>query len=127
MIVKSKKTSRLIPEGSHIATLASVTGKPNDLSPKKAVFRFSIEGRGEEVTKEVPVSFEERAPLRRDAETLLGRQLTAREAEDGLDLQTLLGRPCQVVVTHKSGVGGKPVAAATLIQPVPKGGVVARE
>lgn len=117
MIVKSKKASRLVPEGPHPAAVSSITGKPNDSEPKKVVIRFKVGNREEEITKELPVSFEERAPLRKDVETLLGRQLTANEAETGLDLQTLVGRPCQVVVTHKTGVGGKPVAVVTLVQP----------
>lgn len=120
MIVKSKKSSRLTPEGPHIATLASVKGKPNDEAPKKAILRFAIDGREDQVTKEVPVSFEEKAPLRRDAETLLGRQLTAKEAEEGLDLSSLVGRPCRVVVAHKPGVGGRPIAVVTLIQCAPE-------
>ena len=120
MIVKSKKTSRLIPEGPHLATLVSVAGKPNDADPKKILFHYKVDGREDEVIKEVPASFEERKPLRRDAETLLARQMTAKEAEDGLDLQTLPGKRCQIVVEHKSGVGGKTVASVALIQPVPK-------
>ncbi len=118
MIVKSKKTSRLVPEGTHLASLASVIGKPNDTEPKKIIFGFKVNGHEGEVTKEVPVSFEERAPLRKDAETLQGRQLTAKEAEEGINLQALVGQRCQAIVTHKSGVGGKPVAVVTLLQPL---------
>lgn len=126
MIVKSKKTSCLIGEGPHLATLTAVVGKPNDLEPKKVILRFKVDDReGEEdavkeVTKDVPVSFEERSPLRKDVETLRGSQLTAKEAAEGLDLQSLIKSRCQVVVTHKSGVGGKAIAAVTLIQPLPK-------
>ena len=116
MIVKSKKTSVLVPEGSHLAVLKSVTGKPNDQAPKKAVFRFRVDGRDDEVLREIPVSFEERAPLRKDAETLLGRQLTSNEAEDGIDLDSLAGKRCKVFVTHKTGVGGRPTAVVTLVQ-----------
>ena len=121
MIVKSKKASRLVPEGPHVAKLVAVAGKPNDAEPKKVILRFKVEGHDDEVTKQVPVSFEQHAPLRHDAETLLGRQLTANEAEDGLDLQSLVGKAAQIVVGHKPGVGGKPTATATLIQPVPPG------
>ncbi len=118
MIVKSKKTSRLVPEGTHPASLVSVTGKPNDIEPKKIIFGFKVNGHEGELTKEVPVSFEERATLRKDVETLQGRQLTAKEAEEGINLQSLVGRRCQAIVTHKSGVGGKPVAVVTLLQPL---------
>ncbi len=125
MLIKSKKISRLIPEGTHLASLASIAAKPNESEPKKIIFAFKVDGHEGEVTRAVPVSFEERAPLRRDAETLLGRQLTAGEAEDGINLQDLLGRRCQAVVTHKPGVGGRPVADVTLIQPAPQSATAA--
>lgn len=124
MIVKSKKTSVLVPEGPHIAQLTGVTAKPNDLNPKKAVFRYKVNGREDEVCREVPVSFEERSPLRKDTETLLGRELTSREAEEGVDLGSLAGKPCKVFVTHKTGVGGRPTAVVTLVQPATRSGQV---
>jgi hypothetical protein len=120
MIVRSKKTSALLKEGPHRATVSLVTGKPNDEEPKKVVLKFKVESHNELATREVPVSFEERSPLRKDTEAILGRQLTAGEAETGLDLQSLVGKDCQIVVTHKSGVGGRPVAAVSLVQPVPQ-------
>ena len=51
MIVKSKKASRLVPEGPHVAKLVAVAGKPNDAEPKKVILRFKVEGHDDEVTK----------------------------------------------------------------------------
>lgn len=119
MIVKSKKSTSLLPEGNHMATVSSVMGKPNNEAPKKIIIRYKVNGHGGEAVREVPNSFEERTPLRKDAEALLGRQLTAKEAEEGVDLEQFINSRCQIVVTHKTGVGGKPMAVVTLVQPAP--------
>jgi hypothetical protein len=118
MIIKTKQTrSEILREGEHSPTLNSVKGLPTDADPKKVSFGFKFPGHEGEITKELPLSFEEGAPLRKDVETLLGKGLTAKEAAEGINLNDLVGKPCRVVVMHKAGAGGKPKAVVTVIMP----------
>jgi hypothetical protein len=116
MLIASKPKTALAPEGTYPATFSSIKGLPDEQKPKKLAFGFKIKGHETEVSKELPVSFDEGKPLRKDVETLLGRQLTSGEAQAGFDITKLFGTRCQVVVMHKSGSGGKPQAAVSLIQ-----------
>ena len=119
MIAKSKpKKGALLAEGTYKSKVGSVTGKPNEADPKKIILGFKVDGQAEEVRKEVPFTFEEGTLLRKDTETILGRQLMSKEAENGLDLGCLVDRDCRVVVVHKSAAGGKPMAAVSLVLPV---------
>jgi len=119
MIIKSKNTKTpILNEGNYAAAVASITGRPNDTEPKKVALGFTIENHDGEITKILPFSFENGTPLRKDVETLLGNQLTATEAEGGVDLATLIGKRCQVVVVHRAKAGGKPVAEVGIILPL---------
>jgi hypothetical protein len=121
MIIKTKPTkSVILSEGSYLAKVASIKGSPDNTSPKKILFGFKVEGHEGEVSKELPYSFEEGAPLRKDVETLLGKQLRGDEAENGLDLDTLLHKECQIVVMHKSSAGGRSKAVVSVIMPAPQ-------
>jgi hypothetical protein len=116
MLIKAKNRNKaILAEGNYAATVASVTGKPNDTAPKKVVIGFKIENHEGEIPKELPFSFEDGSPLRSDVETTLGRQFTRTEATEGFDLIGLIGKPCQVVVMHKSAAGGKPIAVVSVV------------
>jgi len=116
MIIKaSAPKSVLLAEGTYPATLSSNKGLPEGQAPKKVVLGFKPDGEESEVTKELPASLDEGKPLRKDVETLLGRQFTSSEARAGYDLDKLVGTRCRVVVMHKAGAGGKPQAAVSLI------------
>jgi hypothetical protein len=118
MLVKSTPPKNsLLAEGTYPATLVSITPLPDDKNPKKAGFGFKTDAHEELVTKELPLSFDDGKPLRKDVETILGRQLTSSEAQAGYDLDKLKEKRCRVVVMHKSGAGGKPQAAVSLILP----------
>ena len=113
--VTTSKTS-LLSEGSHEATLSSIEGRPDKINPKKVVLGFKVKGHETEVFKELSPSFDSGKPLRKDAETILGHELTASEAEAGFDMDKLINTPCEVVVMHKAGVGGRIEAAVSLVQ-----------
>ena len=116
MIVKAKISKKpLLSEGTYDANVGSIKGKPNDTEPKKVDLGFKIENHEEEIHKEVPFSFEPDSPLRKDVESVLGRQFTKTEAIEGFDLNSLIGKPCRVVVMHKAGAAGRPVAVVTLV------------
>src|SRR5665213_546422 len=116
MLVKATAPKNtLIAEGTYPAMLKSITPLPDDKNPKKVGFGFKTDDNEVIVTKELPLSFDDGKPLRKDAETLIGRSFTTQDARDGFDLDKLIGERCRVVVMHRSGSGGKPQAAVSLI------------
>jgi hypothetical protein len=118
MIIRAKVSNKAIhKEGTFGSHVGSVKGKPSDTEPKKVIVGFKIKDHEAEIPKELPFSFEDDSPLRKDVETILTRQFTKTEATDGFDLNSLVGRPCRVVVMHKGGAGGRPVAVVTLVLP----------
>ena len=114
MIAKTKQVI-VLDEGTYPATVSSVTAKPNEAKPTKIVFGFKVEGYDKEVCKDNPVSFAAGSPLRSDTETIMGRSFTTDEANDGIDLSTLVAKECQIVVYHKAGSGGRPKPAVSII------------
>ncbi len=121
MKAKARKLKKpILAEGSYIAKLVSIKGDPNDHDPVKVVCGFKVDGHDEEVTKEMPFALDEGTPLRKDTETILGRELTASQVKDGFELDVLLNKECQVVVAHKSGAGGKPKAVVSVIMAAPQ-------
>jgi hypothetical protein len=116
MIIKTKQVA-VLGEGNYDATVSSVTGKPNEAKATKIVFGFKVEGYDKEVTKDNPTSFAAGSPLRTDTETIMGRSFTTDEANDGVDIKSLVGFKCQVVVYHKAGSGGRPKPVISVIRP----------
>jgi hypothetical protein len=114
MIAKTKQVI-VLDEGTYNATVSSVTPKPNETKPAKIVFGFKVNGYEKEVFKDNPVSFAAGSPLRTDTETIIGRSFTTDEANDGIDLNTLVGQKCQIVVYHKAGSGGRPKPAVSMV------------
>lgn len=114
MIVKTKQVV-VLDEGTFNATVSSVTAKPNETKPTKFVFGFKVEGYDKEVFKDNPLSFAAGSPLRSDTETILGRSFTTDEANEGIDLNTLVGKEAQIVVYHKGGSGGRPKPVVSVI------------
>jgi hypothetical protein len=117
MLIKAKTKGAILAEGTYPATLTSVTIKPDEINPKKVAFKFALDGSDVTVDKDMPPDFEDDSTLRRDTETLLGRQFTKTEAESGFDIKTLVKKQANVVVTHGSGPGGRLKLIATRILP----------
>lgn len=116
MIIRTKQVT-VLAEGTYHATVGSVTGKPNEDEPTKIVFGFKVDNYDKEITKEIPPSFVAGSPLRSDTETIMNRSLTTEEANQGVDVKTLVGYKCQIVVFHKAGSGGRPKPAVSLVLP----------
>src|ERR1700739_577818 len=92
MRVNSKnKQVVILPEGTYPSKVSSIIGKPNESNPTKIVFGFQVEGYDKELTKENPASFVAGSPLRADTETIIGRSFTTKEADEGVELTTLIG------------------------------------
>ena len=118
MIIKETINNQTLPqEGNYIAKVASVKVKPNEQAPKKLIVGFKIENHEKEILKEVPYSFNEGTPLRKDVETILASEFTKAKITQGFDLDELIGKPCGVVVMHKAAAGGKSVAVVGLVLP----------
>ena len=117
MLKATTPKTALIKEGTYSSVLKSVTGFPDKDNPKKVALGFTIQGHETEVVKVLPVSFDEGKPLRKDAETILGHELTASVALAGFDLDKLVGKPCRVVVMHKAATGGKTEAVVSVVLP----------
>ncbi len=107
MKLQKHKKEAIPKEGPHEATIASIKGKPEGENPKKLVIGYKVDGYEKEIPFDVtPVSMAPGKPLRKFAETALDRPLKDEEAED-LEFDTLLNRPCLIVVAHKTGAGGR--------------------
>lgn len=120
MLIKSKiKKTALLPEGKYPGICSSVKGKPDDANPKKVQLGLKPSGHDQEVYKEVPASIELGSQLRKDIETLLGYALTNTEVENGFDPKLVIGKPCEMVIAHKGGAGGKPVPYVSVVLPAP--------
>lgn len=115
VLIASKPKTSLIPEGTYSATLKSIKGVPDDSNPRKVIIGFKPDGHEIEVNKEFPASFDDGKPLRKDVETIIGRQFTSNQAQAGYDIAKLIGKRCQIVVMHRSSAGGKPQAAVSLV------------
>ena len=120
MLKATTPKTALLSEDTYPSALKSVTGLPDKENPKKVALGFGIQGHETEVVKVLPASFDAGKPLRSDAETLLGHELTAGEAQAGFDLDQLIGKPCRVVVMHKAAAGGKIEAVVSVVLPVAK-------
>src|SRR5687768_15869385 len=117
--IKSKKSDGpLLKEGAYQGTLGSVKGKPDDETPKTIILGFKVEGYGPEVSYQVSASLDAGSELRRAVEVIGGEELTASEAEEGVDLQTLIGSTVTVIVGRKGGAGGRKTAVVTAVLPL---------
>lgn len=117
MLIKAKTKGAILAEGTYPATLMSIAIKPDENNPKKVSLQFMLDGKEINVDKDMPPDFEDDSTLRRDTETILGRQLTKAEAESGFDIKTLVKKQANVVVTHGSGPGGRLKLIASRILP----------
>jgi len=118
MLIKQKQKSKpLIAEGLYDSTVSSIKARPNEVNPKYIDLGLTPVGSELQIFKKVPASFEPGSPLRRDIETLLGRELTQTEATNGFDLNQVLGRSCQSMAFHKASAGGKVEAVVGMILP----------
>lgn len=73
------------------------------------------------VFKRYTLSLHEKAGLRKDLESWLGRKFT-RDDEMGFDVETMLGRNCLLNITHNSPAGSdKTYANVASVNPLMKG------
>jgi hypothetical protein len=98
-------------------------GKPAQVHKVQLMWEINEEmadGRPYIVSAWFNLSLHEKATLRKSLESWLGRTLTEPEVTEGYDLETLLGKNCQLTVVHKVTPNGT-YANVTAIVPLMKG------
>lgn len=78
------------------------------------------------VSKKFTASLGDKATLRKFLEAWRGKEFTKAEL-DGFDLKNILGKPCQLLVTHKTSQKGNSYAALTAVMPIGKGMVCGKQ
>ncbi|NDJ14630.1 MAG: hypothetical protein EBY17_26110 [Acidobacteriia bacterium] len=107
--------TELPPERLHDATVKSI--KPKGESKCTIEFGIVFDGTQFTVCKDSPAKLDRTSELFRDAQTILGKKFDEAEANVDFDLDTLVGKVCQVVVIHKRTNGGRVVAAVETVLP----------
>ena len=118
------------PEGIHVAACCDVVDlglADHGFGEKHYVeIRWQLEEENAEtaqrfvVRRRYTLSLSEKASLRKDLETWRGRKFTKDELR-GFDLEVLVGKACQVQVSHRLTDQGKTFANVTAVIPTGKG------
>jgi hypothetical protein len=117
MLLKTKKSVDLVPEGEYdLAELKTVEYKNEG---KKGILNFGVNHGGKLllVPKEVPASLDS-GPLRKDLEILNGVPFTPKQIEEGVEPEKFIGRTCRALVIHKRTSGQKLIAVVNVIMPL---------
>jgi hypothetical protein len=123
----------LVPAGTHVARCYGIVDLGEQYSEKfgnwskKVLFQFELpadlmdDGRPLAISKKYTLSLNEKANLRKDLESWLGRPITANEEKNGFGLGTMLGAPALLSVIHAPGSNGQEYANIAGIMTIPKG------
>lgn len=125
-----KKERDPIPQGPHIAICYGVIDlgtheseyQGREYDSRKVMLQWELPGQRIEyekdgkkmegprvISKEYTLSLGEKANLRKDLQGWRGRAFTEEEL-NGFDLRNVLGKPCQILITHKTSQRGKTYA-----------------
>ena len=100
----------VIPDGTYDAELVAVKRFRN-IYKKRVHFDFVLQGGrvdGLKITKTATLSYSRESRLAATIQGLLGRELTDKELHEGIDLFSLVGIKCKVVVLKKTTGPGPP-------------------
>src|SRR5664280_1243118 len=133
---KNEGTERIIiPAGTHVARCYGVIDLGTQYSEKfgnssrKVQVQWELpnelmdDGRPLAISKKYTLSLNEKANLRKDLESWLGRSITEKEEKEGFALGSLLGAPCLLSVIHAES-NNKTYANIAGVMSVPKGTAV---
>jgi len=122
----------IIPAGTHVARCYGIIDLGTQYSEKfgnssrKVQVQFELcnelmdDGRPLAISKKYTLSLNEKANLRKDLESWLGRGITAEEEKNGFALGGMLGAPCLLSIIHAES-GGKTYANIAGVMSIPKG------
>jgi len=100
----------VIPDGTYDAELVAIKRLRN-IYKKRVHFDFVLQGGrvdGLKITKTATLSYSRESRLAATIQGLLGRELTDKELHEGIDLFSLVGIKCKVVVLKKTTGPGPP-------------------
>ena len=133
LTAKNEGAERIvIPAGTHVARCYGIIDLGTQYSEKfgnssrKVQVQWELpnelmdDGRPLAISKRYTLSVNEKANLRKDLESWLGRGITAQEEKEGFALGVLLGKPCLLSIIHAES-NGKTYANIAGVMSVPKG------
>ncbi len=103
----------MVPEGVHPAVIVSI--KPKGEERCAIEFLIEHEDKKYKVAKDYVLEMECGTPLLHDTELVLGYEIECDRPKTEFELDTLIGKSCQVAVEHRRGAGGKLVAVVTTV------------
>ena len=105
---KSNNEAVVVPEGIHKATLSNVTQFSNAYGLRVG-FEFTLHDddvEGKAVMRSTNPVLTAKSKLAEVLNGLLGRKLTVDEINSGYDVDTLVGKDCNVLVLNNKGKNG---------------------
>jgi hypothetical protein len=135
MLSAKNEVSPVVAAGTHVARCIGVIDLGTQYSEKfgnssrKILVKWELpnelmdDGRPVGVSKKYTLSLNEKANLRKDLGSWLGRGITVDEERDGFPMGNMLGAPCLLSIIHADS-NGKTYANVAGVMSVPKGTVV---
>jgi hypothetical protein len=135
MLTAKNEIAELIPAGTHVARCIGVIDLGTQYSEKfgnssrKVLVKWELpnelmdDGKPVGTSKKYTLSLNEKANLKKDLESWLGRGITEDEQKEGFALGALLGKTCFLSIVHAQS-GDKTYANIAGVMSVPKGTVV---
>jgi len=109
MLLKPKSAAAVaVPDGTYKATLSKVSQFDNAYGHRIG-FEFTLAGKGvegEKVMRSTAPNLSATSKLADVLRGLLGRELTAKELEAGVDVEQLIGTTCSVMVLQSRSKSG---------------------
>ena len=132
MLTAKNEIAELIPAGTHVARCIGVIDLGTQYSEKfgnssrKVLVKWELpdelmdDGKPVGTSKKYTLSLNEKANLKKDLESWLGRGITEQEQKEGFALGDLLGKPCLLSIIHTQS-GDKTYANIAGVMSIPKG------
>lgn len=102
------KAPVLVKDGTYPAILSDVRTFTNTYG-ERVGFEFTIaegEYQGQKVMRSTAPQLTKLSKLAQVVEGVLGRELSDSELSKGVDLESIIGRPCQILVLQSRGKAG---------------------
>jgi len=132
MLMAKNEIAELIPAGTHVARCIGTIDLGTQYSEKfgnssrKVLVKWELpnelmdDGKPVGTSKKYTLSLNDKANLKKDLESWLGRGVTEEEQKEGFPLGSLLGKPCLLSIIHADS-NGKTYANIAAVMAIPKG------
>jgi hypothetical protein len=108
--VETKKP-KMPAESIVMGQIAEVAWELEKEAPVKCGLKFKVPGSDELLEKTYAASMEDKSMLRKDVQTIIGRQFESDQEASDFELDSLKDRKIPVILMHRPGAGGKPTPA----------------